>query len=150
MTINRLLPGSLALAIALLLTACGPQKTEEGKAAETEAPVSEHSSAGLPDGNIAAGEKFANTKQAGTGQACVECHGKEGAAPIDASYPYLAGQYADYVANALEMYRDGRRQNTLMAAQAKELKDQDIADLAAYFASRQRKVYDLHEHESAK
>lgn len=146
MTTFRLLTGSLA--IALLLTACGPKKAEEG--AEAEAPVSEHSSAGLPAGDIARGEKLANTKQEGTGQACIECHGKEGAAPIDATYPYLAGQYADYIANALEMYRDGRRQNAIMGAQAKALKDQDIADLSAYFASRNRKVYDLHEHESGK
>ena len=140
MTTIRRLSGSLA--IALLLTACGPQKD----AAEAgEAHVAKRSSAGLPEGNIAAGEKLASTKQASTGQACVECHGKEGAAPIDPTYPMLAGQYADYTAHALQMYRDGRRQNTLMASQAKDLKDQDIADLAAYFASRQRKVHDLHE-----
>ena len=147
MTTPRLL--SAGLAIALLATACGPKKAEEATA-EEHAPVSEHSSAGLPAGNIAEGEKFANAKQAGTGQACVECHGKEGAAPIDPSYPFLAGQYNDYLASALEMYRDGRRQNALMAAQAKELKDADIANLAAYFASRQRKVYDLAEHDTAK
>jgi cytochrome c553 len=147
MTNTRLFLGGLA--IALLATACGPKKAEDA-AGEEHAPVSEHSSAGLPTGDIAAGEKFATTKQAGTGQACVECHGKEGAAPIDPSYPFLAGQYADYLASALEMYRDGRRENALMAAQAKELKDQDIANLAAYFASRERKVYDLHEHEAAK
>ncbi|TZF91375.1 c-type cytochrome [Cognatilysobacter lacus] len=145
MTNTRLLLGGLA--IALLASACGP-KADEGKA--EEAPVSEHSSAGLPAGDVAAGEKFANTKQAGTGQACIECHGKEGAAPIDPSYPVLAGQYADYIASALEMYRDGRRQNPLMAAQAKNLKDQDIANLAAYMASRPQKVYDLSEHDGSK
>lgn len=149
MTNTRLLPGALALAIALLVSACGGQKSEEGHAAG-EAPVSEHSSAGLPQGNLANGEKLANAKNAATGQACVECHGKEGAAPIDPSYPMLAGQYADYLAYALEMYRDGRRQNPLMAAQAKPLKDQDIADLAAYFASRQHKVYDLQEREAGR
>jgi len=147
MTNTRRLLGGLA--IALLATACGPKKAEEA-AGEEHAAVSEHSSAGLPAGDIAAGEKFATTKQAGSGQSCVECHGKEGAAPIDPSYPYLAGQYADYVASALEMYRDGRRQHPLMAAQAKELKDQDIANLAAYFASRGRKVYDLQEHQASK
>ena len=148
MTNTRLLVAGLA--IALLATACGPKKAEEAAGEEAHAPVSEHSSAGLPAGDIAAGEKFANAKQAGTGQACAECHGKDGAAPIDPSYPYLAGQYADYLASALEMYRDGRRQNPLMAAQAKELKDQDIANLAAYFASRERKVYDLNEREAGK
>lgn len=146
MTKTRLLPGGLALAIALLVSACGGQKAEEGHGAE-EAHVSEHSSAGLPQGNTANGEKLANAKQGSTGQACVECHGKDGAAPIDPGYPVLAGQYADYIASALEMYRDGRRQNPLMAAQAKNLKDQDIADLSTYFAGRERKVYDLHEHE---
>ncbi|GAB6197568.1 c-type cytochrome [Lysobacter xanthus] len=144
MTNTRLLPGGLAVAIALLLTACGP-KAEHAEEGAEHAPVSEHSSAGLPEGSIAAGEKFANAKQAGTGQACVECHGKDGAAPIDPSYPKLAGQYADYLASALEMYRDGRRENALMSAQAKGLKDQDIADLATYFASRPRVVHDLSE-----
>jgi cytochrome c553 len=43
------------------------------------------------------------------------------------------------------MYRDGRRQNTLMASQAKGLTDQQIADLSAYFGSRERKLYDLSE-----
>lgn len=138
-------------AIALSVAACGGEKPAEGKAGEGhEAPVSEHSSAGLPDGNAAAGEKLALAKRPGTGQACAECHGKDGATPIDPGYPILAGQYADYVAYALQMYRDGRRQHPLMSAQAKDLKDQDIADLASYFASRPRKVYDLSERTDGK
>ena len=149
MTKTRLLPGGLALAIALLVSACGGQKSEEGHGGE-ESRVSEHSSAGLPQGNIAAGEKLASAKQPSSGQACIECHGKDGAVPIDPSYPVLAGQYADYLAYALQMYRDGRRQNPLMAAQAKDLKDQDIADLATYFASRPHKVYDLQEREAGR
>ncbi|TBR08922.1 MAG: c-type cytochrome [Lysobacter sp.] len=143
MTTTRLLLGSLA--IALLATACGPKPEAGAGGHEAEAPVSEHSSAGLPAGSIAAGEKLASTKGA-TGQACVDCHGKEGAAPIDPNYPKLAGQYHDYIASALAMYRDGRRQNSLMASQAKELTDQQIADLSAYFGSRQRVVHDLAEH----
>lgn len=143
MTNIRWLLGSLVL--ALVVSGCSAGKKDE-TAQEAEPPVSEHSSAGLPAGDIAAGEKLASTVRA-TGQACVGCHGKEGAAPIDASYPKLAGQYHDYIASALQMYRDGRRQNTLMAAQAKELTDQQIADLAAYFDSREHRVYDLAEHQ---
>lgn len=149
MTNIRLLLGGLA--IALLATACGGENAGEGEAGHSkETPVSEHSSAGLPAGNIAAGEKLAVGKQPTTGQSCVECHGTEGAVPIDPGYPVIAGQYPDYLAYALQMYRDGRRQNPLMGAQAKDLKDQDIADLAAYFASRDRKVHDLSEHVDGK
>jgi cytochrome c553 len=43
------------------------------------------------------------------------------------------------------MYRDGRRQNPLMSSQAKPLTDQQIADLSAFFASRERKLHDLSE-----
>lgn len=139
MTNTRLLLG--ALAIALLAAGCGG-KPAEGEAASHAA---QSSSAGLPEGDIAAGEKLASTKIEGTGQSCVDCHGREGAAPIDPTYPLLAGQYADYLAHSLQMYRDGRRQNTLMANQAKPLSDQQIADLSAYFGSRERKLADMSE-----
>jgi cytochrome c553 len=141
MTNTRLLLGTLA--IALLAAGCGG-KPADGHA-EEGAQAAQSSSAGLPDGSIAAGEKLASAKMEATGQACVDCHGPEGAAPIDPTYPVLAGQYQDYIAYSLQMYRDGRRQNTLMASQAKGLTDQQIADLSAYFGSRERKLYDLSE-----
>lgn len=143
MTNSRWLLGSLALALAV--SGCSAGKKEEA-GQEAEPPVSEHSSAGLPTGDVAAGEKLASTVRS-SGQACVGCHGKEGAAPIDVAYPKLAGQYHDYLAHSLQMYRSGGRQNVLMAAQAKELTDQQIADLAAYFNSREPRVFDLAEHE---
>lgn len=142
MTNTRWLLGSLVLALAV--SGCSAGNKEEAAHEAEEAPVSEHSSAGLPAGDVAAGEKLASTVRS-SGQACVGCHGKEGAAPIDVTYPKLAGQYHDYIASALQMYRDGRRQNTLMAAQAKELTDQQIADLSAYFGSREARVHDLAE-----
>lgn len=141
MTNTRLLLGTLA--IALLAAGCG-NKAEEGHAADA-GHAAQSSSAGMPEGNIAAGEKLATSKMEGTGQACIDCHGKDGAAPVDPSYPVLAGQYQDYIAYTLQMYRDGRRQNVLMASQAKNLTDQQIADLSAYFASRERKLKDLSE-----
>jgi len=135
-----------AFAIALLaLAAAGCSKPAEEHEAAT-AGGEEHaqsSSAGLPSGNAAAGEKLANTKRGATNQACVECHGPHGNAPIDASYPRLAGQYADYIANSLQGYRGGKREHALMSAQAKDLTDQQIADLAAYFDSQQGGLSDL-------
>lgn len=74
----------------------------------------------------------------------MDCHGADGNAPIDPSYPKLGGQYGDYLAHALQAYRSGDRQHPLMTAQATALSDQDIADLAAYFGARQTQLRDLH------
>jgi cytochrome c553 len=87
-------------------------------------------------GNIEAGMKLAMTKRAGF--ACVDCHGAEGNAPTDKSYPKLGGQYADYIEHALLAYRKGDRDNSLMSPQAKELTDQQIADLARISIRRKR------------
>ena len=139
------------LAIALLTAAvalAGCSKSEEaageGAAAEEGAHEATSSSAGLPPGDLAAGEKLASAKNAKTGQACVDCHGAEGNAPIDATYPKLAGQYDDYIAHSLQGYRDGRREHALMSSQAAGLTDQQIADLAAYFGTRTGHLRDLH------
>lgn len=123
----------IVLAATLALSACSsPETPPEGEAAA--APAS--SSAGLPAGNIAAGEQLANSKGAATGQSCVDCHGADGNAPIDATYPKLGGQYYDYLAHALEQYRNGQREHALMSSQAAGLTDQQISDLAVYFGSR--------------
>ncbi|MFC5577962.1 c-type cytochrome [Lysobacter niabensis] len=137
------------LAIALLSAAValtGCSKPAEEAAAEVGAAEAhaQSSSAGLPAGNIEAGEKLASTKNAKTGQSCVDCHGAEGNAPIDAAYPRLAGQYGDYLAHSLQGYRDGKREHALMSSQAAELTDQQIADLGAYFGSRTGNLRDLH------
>lgn len=74
--------------------------------------------------------------QAGKAKAalCIACHGSNGIAVID-TYPNLAGQHAAYLELSLRAYRDGSRRNPLMSPVAKGLSEQDIADLAAYFAS---------------
>lgn len=65
---------------------------------------------------------------------CVACHGANGIS-VAPNYPNLAGQKAEYLEAQLKAYRDGERQNPIMAPQAASLSDQDIADLAAYYAS---------------
>ncbi len=130
----------IVLAATLALSACSsPETPPEGEAAA--APTS--SSAGLPAGNIAAGEQLASTKGAATGQSCIDCHGADGNAPIDATYPKLGGQYYDYLAHALEQYRDGQREHALMSSQAAGLTDQQISDLAVYFGSRDAQLTTL-------
>ena len=140
--ILRPLVRGLALACAVAaVAACGPSAEHE---ADSEGHAeAQSSSAGLPEGRIAAGEQLATTKGAATGQSCIDCHGADGNAPIDPSYPKIGGQYADYLAHALQDYRSGDRQNALMASQARVLDDQQIADLAAYFGSRETELTGL-------
>lgn len=138
----------LALACALALSACGKQEQHAAEGAGHEAEAAHaSSSAGLPEGDAEAGKALAS-KKGSTGQSCVDCHGAEGNAPIDASYPKLGGQYADYIEHSLQAYRSGDRSGSpttdLMAGQAKGLTDQQIADLAAYFAGATSTLRDLH------
>lgn len=130
---------ALSLLASCVLAACSGG-AESGHA---EADATRSSSAGLPAGHVAAGEELATTKGQATGQSCIDCHGENGNAPIDASYPKLGGQYASYLGHALQAYRDGSRENALMSSQARELNDQQIADLAAYFGSRPSELSDL-------
>ena len=134
---------AIALLAALALAACSGQESSHAPA-EGEAQATQSSSAGLPDGRVAIGEQLANAKGKATGQSCIDCHGPDGNAPIDSTYPKLGGQYADYLAHALQQYRTEERQHALMTPQAAGLSDQDIADLAAFFASRPGQLRDLH------
>jgi cytochrome c553 len=77
-------------------------------------------------GNAEAGKEKA--------QVCSACHDPSGNT-IDPSYPILAGQYEDYLVKALADYRAGRRSNPIMGPMAANLTDQDIEDLAAFYAS---------------
>ena len=133
-----------ALLCALALAACSNPNdvpAEHSQADRSQGHTS--SSAGLPEGHVDAGKALAGTKGKATGQACVDCHGAEGNAPIDATYPKIGGQYHDYIAHSLQMYRDGDRKQALMASQAADLTDQQIADLAAYFGAQPSQLRDL-------
>jgi cytochrome c553 len=146
MTRTRTAPLLLAAAslLSLALAACSSGDTPAEHSAADRTGGHTSSSAGLPAGRSEAGEKQANTKGKATGQSCIDCHGKDGNAPIDPSYPKLGGQYYDYLAHSLQMYRGGDREHPLMSQQAKDLTDQQIADLAAYFGSRPSQLRDLH------
>ena len=66
-------------------------------------------------------------------QLCAACHSADGSNPIPGN-PKLAGQYADYLELTLKGYRSGERPNPIMAGMAAALTDEDIANLAAWFA----------------
>ena len=130
----RLLP----LLAAALLVACGGADHDPNAQ-----PMRTTSSAGLPTGVVEAGEQAANVKSAATGQTCIDCHGAAGNEPLDPTYPKIGGQYRDYLAHSLQAYRDGDREHALMSQQAVDLSDQQIADLAAYFAAQPTLLRDL-------
>lgn len=66
---------------------------------------------------------------------CALCHGPEGES-ASAVYPRLAAQHPDYLDKQLKDFRDGRRVSETMSEMAKDLKDDEIAGLAAYFSGK--------------
>jgi len=82
---------------------------------------------------------FAADVKAGKGKAvlCASCHGVAGVA-VMAMYPNLAGQNEPYLVSSLKAYRAKERNGgmaAIMQMQAANLSDDDIDNLAAYFAS---------------
>ena len=70
---------------------------------------------------------------------CIGCHGIPGykaSFPEVYRVPVLGGQSEKYVASALSAYKKGERNHPTMRGIAAGLSDQDIADLAAYYAQQ--------------
>ena len=67
---------------------------------------------------------------------CQGCHGLDGLSKNPES-PNLAGQIESYLVRSLTAYKSGERKNESMNIVAKDLSDEDIADVAAYYASIQ-------------
>ena len=81
---------AIALLAALALAACS--QNNEVAAEDPGHASGEHGSAtsdGLPAGRIHIGEQLAKAKGKATGQSCIDCHGADGNAPIDPTYPCL-------------------------------------------------------------
>lgn len=81
------------------------------------------------DGDADAGRAKAET--------CLGCHAIKGYYNVYPTYhvPKLGGQSAGYIESALKAYRGGTRTHDTMHANAANLSDQDMADIAAYLAN---------------
>ncbi len=66
---------------------------------------------------------------------CAACHGQAGVS-INPLWPNLAGQQEQYLAKQITDFRDGSRKDPTMSPMAIGLSDDDIANLAAYFAAQ--------------
>lgn len=80
-----------------------------------------------PQGDATAGQAKAAT--------CTACHGLNGNS-INPEWPSIAGQNAHYIRDQTTRIRDGQRPSPLMQPLVKDLTDQDIADLAAFYATQ--------------
>lgn len=67
---------------------------------------------------------------------CAGCHGVDGNGGADPTWPKLAGQVPEYVYAQLKAFKSGARKNAIMSGMAAPLSDQDMKDLAAYYASQ--------------
>lgn len=83
-------------------------------------------------GAIAAGDAAAGKSKSAT---CLACHGVDGNSPL-AMYPKIAGQPENYLVAQIKAFRDKTRQDPLMTPMATNLTDQDIEDLATYYATQ--------------
>jgi cytochrome c553 len=77
--------------------------------------------------------------------ACQSCHGPAGVGntamnPVPAT---LAGQHADYLAHAIESYRNGARKNAFMQVYVAPLKPEDIAVIAEFYAKQRPQLKTL-------
>ena len=87
----------------------------------------------LSAGAIGAGDPAAGAIKSFT---CMGCHGVPSYNNVYPTYkvPKLGGQHAQYLAAALQAYKDGQRSHPTMQAQAQALSEQDMQDIAAFFA----------------
>ncbi|MCL7714044.1 c-type cytochrome [Stenotrophomonas mori] len=94
----------------------------------TASPQSETSTAATT-GDVENGRMLAYT--------CQGCHGLTGYKNAYPSYrvPKIGGQSAQYLTQALNEYREGKRKHPTMQAQSTSFGAQDIADLAAYLST---------------
>jgi cytochrome c553 len=67
-------------------------------------------------------------------QMCQTCHGVDGIATLPGA-PNLAGQVDSYIVMQLQAFKVGVRNNAQMSVVAQALTEQDMADLAAYYAA---------------
>jgi cytochrome c553 len=86
---------------------------------------------------LASSTVFAGDVEAGKAKSvmCAACHGANGISPSPI-WPNLAGQKEQYLIKQITAFRDGTRKDPQMSPMAAALTDEDIANLAAYYAAQ--------------
>jgi len=68
-------------------------------------------------------------------EACVSCHGDNGNS-IVSTFPKLAEQHSSYLIKQLQAFKSGARKNPMMSAIASGLSEEDMVDIATYYADQ--------------
>ncbi len=87
-----------------------------------------------PTRDLMKGASIANGKKLAESKECAECHGDNGIG-TDEEIPHLAGLRNSYLLKQMFDYRSGHRKMSDMNDAVEELKNKEIADLAAFYAS---------------
>ena len=111
--------------------------TAKPAAASTSAAPAAAASAAPAATPVATAEVKPGDPKAGQTKAaaCGACHGMDGNS-TDPQYPKLAGQSEQYIVRQLQNFKSGKRQNPIMLGMATPLSEQDMHDIAAWFASQ--------------
>jgi len=87
-------------------------------------------------GNVSAGDISRGQDLSGS---CAACHGADGNSS-NPQWPNIAGQHENYLYEQLVNYKTGERKNALMQGQVQNLDEQDMRDLAAFYASQTMEI----------
>jgi len=69
-------------------------------------------------------------------QLCAACHGQNGVPTDPKTIPIIWGQQASYIFKQLRDYRNGERSGPIMVSIAKDIKEEDLRGISAYFATK--------------
>jgi cytochrome c553 len=105
------------LALSLILALTGTTSIVHGQ--DAIATVNE--------GNSTAGKEKSSS--------CASCHGEDGNSMMP-TFPKLAQQHASYITKQLQAFKSGDRKNEVMGPMAMAINDEDMSDIAAYYASQ--------------
>ena len=89
--------------------------------------------------NLSAAADIVGNPKAAKVDQCIGCHGIPGykaTFPEVFPVPMIGGQSAKYIENALNAYKKGERKHPSMRGIASSMSDQEIADVAAYYAQQ--------------
>ena len=133
---NRALPATATAALLSVIWGAA-WAAPPGAATAGDAPAANAESATTATPPVTPDPYVDGSAQAGATKAavCFSCHGPDGNSqnPV---WPRLAGQNAVYIAEQLHLFRTGIRQNPVMQPMAAGLSDQDIDNLAVFFAAQ--------------
>ena len=117
-----------SLLIASCLTLVATSAMAQDTTATAPAPATATAAPAALVGNAANGKQLTYT--------CQGCHGVVGYKNAYPNYhvPRIGGQTPQYLANALNEYKQGKRKHPTMQAQAESFSEQDIADIAAFLS----------------